>query len=216
MSVYGWVLQSGGPSDERARLNSLDVAQNNDVYSAGVMLSQVLYFDPLVVDSHSDVSGGDLFIAKLRTSKELLRSCKVDESTVAQDFYSVSNVCYQSGAPSKGKLKAACMKCSPKNSQMSLTRMDSYCFIDGACYAHGSSGWPCQYCDVAHSAESWSIRDNNFVARDMCLKSTWTTQIPTLPNYNWVVMDNGDGFSYSAGAAVTADAVLVWCEHAYW
>lgn len=207
-----WLLQSGGPSHDRAWLNSLEVDANGDIYSVGVTLSPVLYFDPLVVDIHSNLDGGDLFIAKLQTTNEALPPCKIDETTIAEDSCFVSNVCYADGAASRGATTAACLKCSTSDSQTSLTQADGYCLIDGVCYADGDLGSVCQYCDVSRSKHAWTLRSDKYTlaADGSCVAmKTWTEQSAMLPEFEWVVLDHGVGESFAFFHTLAEDGLFV-------
>lgn len=207
-----WLLQSGGPSHDRAWLNNLDVDSNGDIYSVGVTLSPVLYFDPLVVDIHNNLDGADLFIAKLRTSAEVLPSCKTDETTITEGSCFVNNVCYADGAASRVAMMAACLKCSTGDSQTSLTLADGYCLIDHVCYADGETGSACQYCDASRSKYAWTLRSDKFAlaADGSCVAlKTWTEQSATLPEFEWVVLDHGVGESFAYFHAVAEDGIFV-------
>lgn len=113
-------------------------------------------------------------------------------------------------APRRATQLWPCMRCSASLSQTSFTQSDGYCLINGVCHAHGESGSICQYCDVTQSMNSWSVREGFYVAQGVCRSTTWTTQSSKIPEFDWVVIDHGDGFYYPKGHAVTADAVFMF------
>lgn len=206
-----WVLQAGGQGFERTYEN-LEVDANGDLYAVGSTRSKPIYFDPLVVDGHSLTDGEDIFVAKLKASQEKLPFCKTSENTVADGYCFVNNVCYADGTPARGVSAEACMSCSAEDSKASFTTAAGYCFIDGVCHADGASGTTCQYCNVSISTDSWTLRSDRYTlaADGSCVAlATWTTQSPTIPEFEWVVVDYGMTYNLGLGAASTSDSIFV-------
>lgn len=95
-------------------------------FGTGQLASNPGYYDPLVVDSHSADDGHDLVLAKLSASQEKLPSCKVDETTIADGFCFIGNVCYEDGASHRAPSAAVCQKCNASVSQDSWTIAEGY------------------------------------------------------------------------------------------
>ena len=193
-----WVLQVGGSGHER-NYDAIFADDNGDLYLFGSTRSHPVYFDPLIVDTHSNDGMEDLFVAKLLTSDEKLPPCKTDATTITDGYCFVGSTCYVDGAPSRGVNEALCLRCDASKSQTSLTQTEGSCFIDGVCYSDGavSSSSECQYCDVATSTSTWAVRDGQYVV-DKCYNTTWTTQSAgELPAFDWVVVDHAGGDSWS-------------------
>lgn len=206
-----WVLQAGGQGFERT-FENLEGDANGDLYAVGSTRSQPVYFDPLLIDSHSLTDGEDIFVAKLKASEEKLPFCKTGETTIADGYCFVNNVCYADGTPARQLSAEACMSCSADDSQASFTKAEGYCVIEGTCYADGFSTTTCQYCNVSVSTDSWTLRSDRYTlaADGSCVAlTTWVTQSPTIPEFEWVVVDYGMTFNLGLGAASTSDSIFV-------
>lgn len=91
-----WIRQAGGPGADLILGNSLQVDADGDVYVIAASWAHPLYFDPLVVDTHTNSSAGfdgyDIVIAKLKASNEILPECKTNATTVNDGFCFIGNV----------------------------------------------------------------------------------------------------------------------------